>query len=54
MLASAAVLNAGHSHMVGGQQIHHFCASHLEEVNNVAARTMSGMAQAGIAGASSR
>ena len=50
VLARGAVLNAGYSQSVGGQQIHRFCASGLEAVNNVAAQIGTGMASAGIGG----
>lgn len=50
VLARAAVLNAGYAQSVGGQQVHRFCASGLEAVNNVAGQIKSGMAQAGIGG----
>ncbi|OAN56479.1 acetyl-CoA C-acetyltransferase [Sphingobium sp. TCM1] len=50
VLARAAVLNAGYAQSVAGQQVHRFCASGLEAVNNVAGQIMSGMSQAGIGG----
>jgi acetyl-CoA C-acetyltransferase len=50
VLARAAVLNAGYAQSVSGQQVHRFCASGLEAVNNVAGQIKSGMAQAGIGG----
>jgi acetyl-CoA C-acetyltransferase len=50
VLARAAVLNAGYAQTVAGQQIHRFCASGLEAVNNVASQIASGMASAGIGG----
>lgn len=50
VLGRAAVLNAGYAQSVGGQQVHRFCASGLEAVNNVAGQIASGMAQAGIGG----
>jgi acetyl-CoA C-acetyltransferase len=50
VLARAAVLNAGYAQSVAGQQVHRFCASGLEAVNNVAGQIASGMAQAGIGG----
>lgn len=50
VIARAAVINAGYAQSVAGQQIHRFCASGLEAVNNVAAQVMSGMAQAGVGG----
>jgi acetyl-CoA C-acetyltransferase len=49
-IARAAVLTAGYSHTVAGQQIHRFCASALEAVNTAAAQIMSGQAHAGIGG----
>ena len=39
VLARGAVLNAGYADTVGGQQVHRFCGSGLEAVNNVAAVT---------------
>ena len=48
VLARAAVLNAGYAQSVAGQQVHRFCASGLEAVNNVAAQVMTGMSRAGI------
>lgn len=50
VLARAAVLNAGYADTVGGQQVHRFCGSGLEAVNNVAGQIASGMAMAGIGG----
>ena len=50
VLARAAVLNADYSETVAAQQIHRFCASGLEAVNNVAAQIGAGMASAGIGG----
>lgn len=50
VLARAAVLNAGYADTVGGQQVHRFCGSGLEAVNNVAGQIASGMALAGIGG----
>ena len=50
VLARAAVLNAGYADSVGGQQVHRFCGSGLEAVNNVAGQIASGMATAGIGG----
>ena len=49
-IGRGAVVNAGYAHSVPGQQIHRFCASGLEAVNNVAAQIMSGQAMAGIGG----
>src|SRR6202008_3563538 len=45
-----AILNADYAESVAGQQIHRFCASGLEAVNNVAAQVMAGMSQGGIGG----
>ena len=50
VLARGAVLNAGYADTVGGQQVHRFCGSGLEAVNNVAGQVASGMAMAGIGG----
>lgn len=50
VLARGAVLNANYAQTVGGQQLHRFCASGLEAVNNVAAQIGTGMASAGIGG----
>jgi acetyl-CoA C-acetyltransferase len=50
VLARAAVLNANYAQSVAGQQVHRFCASGLDAVNNVAAQIRSGMSQAGIGG----
>lgn len=50
VLARAALLNAGYSETVGGQQVHRFCGSGLEAVNNVAGQVASGMAMAGVGG----
>ena len=50
VLARGAVLNANYAESVGGQQLHRFCASGLEAVNNVAAQIGTGMASAGIGG----
>ncbi len=50
VIARGAILNAGYAQSVAGQQIHRFCASGLEAVNNVAAQVMSGMSSAGIGG----
>ena len=49
-IARAAVVTAGYAESVAGQQVHRFCASGLEAVNNVAAQIMSGQADAGIGG----
>ncbi|MDT0576254.1 acetyl-CoA C-acetyltransferase [Croceicoccus sp. F390] len=50
VLARGAVVNAKYDHSVAAQQLHRFCASGLEAVNNVAAQIGSGMASAGIGG----
>ena len=50
VLARAALLNAGFAQSVAGQQIHRFCASGLEAVNNVAGQVAAGMSQAGVGG----
>ena len=50
VLARAAVLSAGYAQSVAAQQIHRFCASGLEAVNNVAAQIGARMAGAGIGG----
>jgi len=50
VLARAALLNAGYAQSVAGQQIHRFCASGLEAVNNVAGQVAAGMSQAGVGG----
>lgn len=50
VIARGAILNADYAQSVAGQQVHRFCASGLEAVNNVAAQVMSGMSQAGIGG----
>ena len=50
VLARAAVLNAGYAETVAGQQVHRFCASGLEAVNNMVAQIGCGMASAGIGG----
>jgi acetyl-CoA C-acetyltransferase len=50
VLARAAVLNAGYKQTVAAQQIHRFCASGREAVNNVASQIKAGMSSAGIGG----
>ena len=50
VLARGAILNADYAQSVAGQQVHRFCASGLEAVNNVAAQIMAGMSQAGVGG----
>jgi acetyl-CoA C-acetyltransferase len=49
-IARTAALAAGYAETVAGQQVHRFCASALEAVNNVAAQIMAGQAEAGIGG----
>jgi acetyl-CoA C-acetyltransferase len=49
-LARTAVLVAGYSDIVAGQQINRFCASGLEAVNNAAAQVMAGQSEACIGG----
>ncbi len=49
-IARAAVLAADYAESVAGQQVHRFCASALEAVNNAAAQVMSGAADAAIGG----
>src|ERR1700761_4987313 len=49
-IGRAAVLVAGFAESVAGQQVHRFCASALEAVNNGAAQIMTGASDATIAG----
>jgi acetyl-CoA C-acetyltransferase len=49
-IARAAVCLAGYAQSVAGQQVHRFCASALEAVNNGAAQIMTGAADAAIGG----
>jgi acetyl-CoA C-acetyltransferase len=49
-IARAAVIAANYDESVAGQQVHRFCASALEAVNNAAAQVMSGAADAAIGG----
>ncbi len=49
-IARAAVMAAGYDESVAGQQVHRFCASALEAVNNAAAQVMVGAADAAIGG----
>lgn len=49
-IARAAVLTAGWHQSVAGQQVHRFCASALEAVNNAAAQVMTGAAAAAVGG----
>jgi acetyl-CoA C-acetyltransferase len=49
-IGRAAVLAANYAESVAGQQVHRFCASALEAVNNAAAQVMAGAADAAIGG----
>lgn len=49
-IARAAVLTADWNESVAGQQVHRFCASALEAVNNAAAQVMTGAADAAVGG----
>lgn len=49
-IGRAAVLGAKFAESVAGQQVHRFCASALEAVNNAASQVMVGSAQAAIGG----
>lgn len=49
-IARAAVLEAGYAESVAAQQVHRFCASALEAVNNAAAQVMTGQAEAAVGG----
>ncbi|MCP3730283.1 acetyl-CoA C-acetyltransferase [Sphingomonas sp. MG17] len=49
-IARAAVLTARWDESVAGQQVHRFCASALEAVNNAAAQVMTGAADATVGG----
>ncbi|MCB1464422.1 MAG: acetyl-CoA C-acetyltransferase [Nitratireductor sp.] len=49
-IARAAVLEAGYSQSVGGQQVHRFCASGLDAINIAAAQIGSDGADAVVAG----
>ncbi|HRK63592.1 MAG TPA: acetyl-CoA C-acetyltransferase [Terricaulis sp.] len=49
-IGRAAVLAADYAQSVAGQQVHRFCASALEAVNNAAAQVMTGAADAAIGG----
>ena len=49
-IGRAAVLQAGYSQSVAGQQVHRFCASALEAVNAAAAQIMTGQSNAAIGG----
>ncbi len=49
-IGRAAVLAAGYAQSVAGQQVHRFCASALEAVNNAAAQIAIGASEAAIGG----
>jgi acetyl-CoA C-acetyltransferase len=49
-IARAATLTANYAESVAGQQVHRFCASALEAVNNAAAQISCGAADAAIGG----
>lgn len=49
-IGRAAVVNAGYAQSVAGQQVHRFCASALEAVNNAAAQIVCGASNAAIGG----
>ena len=49
-IARSALLSAGWDQSVAGQQVHRFCASALEAVNNAAAQVMAGSADAAVGG----
>ena len=49
-IGRAAVLTADWAESVAGQQVHRFCASALEAVNNAAAQVMTGAANAAVGG----
>jgi acetyl-CoA C-acetyltransferase len=49
-IGRAAVLAANYAESVAGQQVHRFCASALEAVNNAAAQIIAGAADAAIGG----
>jgi acetyl-CoA C-acetyltransferase len=49
-IGRAAVLTADWDESVAGQQVHRFCASALEAVNNAAAQVMTGAADAAVGG----
>lgn len=49
-IARSAVLAAGWDEGVAGQQVHRFCASALEAVNNAAAQVLVGAADAAVGG----
>ncbi|MAT52630.1 MAG: acetyl-CoA acetyltransferase [Porticoccaceae bacterium] len=49
-IARGAVLQAGYAQSVAGQQVHRFCASALEAMNNAAMQVTAGAADAAIGG----
>ena len=49
-IARAAVLEAGYAESVAALQVHRFCASALDAVNNAAAQVMSGQTDAAVGG----
>ncbi|MCI0997524.1 acetyl-CoA C-acetyltransferase [Pseudomonas corrugata] len=49
-IGRAALLSAGYAQSVAGQQVHRFCASALEAVNNAAAQIISGQSLAAVGG----
>src|ERR1700733_853771 len=49
-IARAALLSSGWDQRVAAQQVHRFCASALEAVNNAAAQVMCGAAEAAVGG----
>jgi acetyl-CoA C-acetyltransferase len=49
-IARAGVLAAGYAQSVAGQQVHRFCASALDAVNNAAAQVIAGASDAAIGG----
>lgn len=49
-IGRAAVLEAGYAQSVAGQQIHRFCASALDAMNNAAMQIIAGAADAAIGG----
>ncbi len=49
-IGRAAVVNAGYAQSVAGQQVHRFCASALEAINNAAGQIIAGASEAAIGG----
>jgi acetyl-CoA C-acetyltransferase len=49
-IGRAAVIAAKYAESVAGQQVHRFCASALEAINNAAAQVMTGAAEGAVAG----